>query len=135
MDTSTIFLMAADAVLFLHVLIVAFIVIGLLLIFTGKAFAWLWVRNPRFRLTHLAAVAVVVVQSWFGVICPLTSIEMALRLRAGDSVYPGSFISHWLENILYYQLPPWVFVVCYMVLGIMAVISWFWIRPRRFTKF
>lgn len=132
MDTSTIFLIAADAVLFLHVLIVAFIVMGLLLIFAGKAFAWLWVRNPWFRLTHLAAVAVVVVQSWFGVICPLTSIEMALRSRAGDSVYPGSFISHWLENILYYQLPPWVFVVCYMVLGVMVVISWFWIRPRRF---
>ena len=132
MDTSTIFLIAADAVLFLHVLIVAFIVIGLLLIFAGKAFSWLWVRNPWFRLTHLAAVAVVVVQSWFGVICPLTSIEMALRSRAGDSVYPGSFISHWLENILYYQLPPWVFVVCYMVLGVLVVISWFWIRPRRF---
>ena len=132
MDSSTIFLLAADAVLFLHVLFVAFIVIGLLLIFAGKAYDWLWVRNPWFRLTHLAAVAVVVVQSWFGVICPLTSVEMALRSRAGDSVYPGSFISHWLENLLYYQLPPWVFVVCYMVLGIMVVTSWFWIRPRRF---
>ena len=135
MDASTIFLIAADAVLFLHVLIVAFIAFGLLLIFAGKAFDWLWVRNPWFRLVHLAAVAVVVVQSWFGIICPFTSVEMTLRSRAGDSVYIGSFMSHWLENILYYQLPSWVFIVCYMVLGIMVVISWYWIRPRRFTKF
>ena len=132
MDSSTIFLLAADAILFLHMLFVVFIVIGLLLIVAGKVYDWLWVRNPWFRLIHLAAIAVVVVQSWFGVICPFTSVEMVLRSRAGDSVYPGSFMSHWLESLLYYQLPPWVFVVCYMVVGVMAVISWFWIRPRRF---
>ncbi len=124
--------MAADAVLLLHVIFVAFVVIGLLLIFAGKAREWYWVCNPWFRLTHLIAIAVVAVQSWFGLICPLTSIEMALRSRAGDTVYSGSFISHWLANFLYYQVPPWVFVVCYMVFGGIVVASWFWIPPRKF---
>ncbi|MDH5712051.1 MAG: DUF2784 domain-containing protein [Gammaproteobacteria bacterium] len=132
MDVSTIFLMAADAVLLLHVLFVAFIVLGLLLIFAGKAYAWSWVRNPWFRMIHLAAIAVVVVQSWFGVICPLTTVEMALRAKAGEAVYSGSFVSHWLENLLYYQLPPWVFIVCYMMFAALAAASWFWVRPRRF---
>ena len=132
MDSSTLLLLAADVVLLLHVLFVAFVVIGLLLIVAGKIRLWSWVRNPWFRLMHLVAIAVVIVQSWFGVICPLTTVEMALRSRAGDTVYSGSFISYWLEKLLYYQLPAWVFVVCYMAFGAVVIASWFWIRPRRF---
>ena len=132
MDSPTIFLLAADVTLLLHVLFVAFVVIGLLLILVGKVRVWSWIRNPWFRLIHLAAISVVMVQSWFGLICPLTTIEMALRSRAGDTVYSGSFISHWLESILYYQVPPWIFVVCYLAFGAVVVASWFWIRPRRF---
>ena len=132
MDSPTIFLLAADVILLLHVLFVAFVVIGLLLIVVGKVRAWSWIRNPWFRLVHLAAITVVMIQSWLGLICPLTTIEMALRSRAGDTVYSGSFISHWLERILYYQVPPWVFVVCYMTFGAAVVASWLSIRPRRF---
>jgi hypothetical protein len=74
---------------------------------------------------------VVVVQSWLGVICPLTTFEMALRTRAGEAGYPGSFIAHWVETILYYQAPPWVFMVCYTAFGALVIASWFWVRPRR----
>ena len=133
MDSPTRFLLAADAVLLLHTLFVIFVVIGLILLFVGKARSWSWVRNPWFRVAHLLAITIIVVQSWFGVICPLTSLEMALRSRAGDAVYTGSFIAHWLENILYYQAPPWVFMVCYSVFGVLVVGSWFWISPRPFT--
>ena len=133
MDPSTRFLLAADAVLLLHTLIVIFVVIGLILLFIGKARKWSWVRNPWFRVAHLLAITIIVVQSWFGVICPLTSFEMALRSRASDTVYTGSFIAHWLESILYYQGPPWVFMVCYSVFGALVVGSWFWISPRPFT--
>lgn len=134
MDSSTLFLLASDAILLLHVLFVAFVVIGLVLIFVGKMRVWSWVRNPWFRLAHLLAIAVVVVQSWLGIICPLTTMEMALRSRAGDTVYSGTFISHWLESILYYQAPPWFFIVIYMIFGAMVVVSWFVVSPRRFTK-
>lgn len=132
MDSPTIFLLAADVILLLHVLFVAFVVIGLVFIFVGKVRDWSWVRNPWFRLIHLAAITIVVVQSWLGHICPLTTIEMALRSRAGDTVYSGSFLSHWLESILYYQIPPWIFMLCYLAFGVVVVASWFWIRPRRF---
>jgi hypothetical protein len=134
MDTSTFFLLAADAVLLLHVFFVFFIVIGLVLILVGKACRWSWVRNPWFRVTHLLAIIVVVVQSWLGALCPLTSIENALRLRASDTVYSGTFISHWLEIILYYQAPPWAFVVCYTVFGAVVIGSWYWVSPRRFNE-
>lgn len=134
MELSELYLLAADAILAAHVLFVAFVVFGLLLILIGKLRAWHWVRNPWFRLAHLAAIAVVVLQSWFSVICPLTIWEMALRERAGGAVYSGSFIAHWLESILYYRAPEWVFVACYSLFGALVVVSWFWVRPRPFGR-
>ena len=130
MNSSFYFLLAADLILMVHVLFVAFVVVGLLLILIGKPLDWAWVRNPWFRIAHLAAIAVVVLQAWFGVICPLTTLEMALRNRAGDSVYSGTFISHWLDAVLYYQAPAWVFVICYTAFGTLVVLSWFWVRPQ-----
>ena len=59
---------------------------------------------------------------------------MALRTRAGDVAYSGTFISHWLESILYYQAPPWVFALAYTIFGLIVVASWFLVRPRRFAK-
>jgi hypothetical protein len=129
-DSSTATQLAADAVLLMHALFVVFVVSGLILILVGGALGWAWVRLRWFRMAHLAAIGVVVVQSWLGAICPLTTFEMALRTRAGESGYPGSFIAHWVEAALYFQAPPWVFVVCYTAFGALVVAAWFWVRPR-----
>jgi len=133
MDSRSLYLLAADVILFTHVLFVAFVIFGLLLIIAGKLLSWFWIWNPWFRLVHLIASSVVVLQSWLGVICPLTSWEMVLRERAGDSVYSGTFISHWLKTILYYHASEWVFIICYTVFGSLVLASWFWVRPRPFT--
>lgn len=134
MESNLLFLLASDVLLFGHVLFVAFVVFGLALILVGGFLDWLWVRNPWFRVAHLAAIGVVVLQSWAGIICPLTTWEMALRARAGAASYSGSFIAHWLETFLYYQAPAWVFAACYTLFAAAVVASWFWIRPRRFRK-
>ena len=68
---------AADAILAIHGLFVVFVVLGLFLIYLGKLLCWQWVRNPWFRVTHLLGISVVVIQSWFGIICPFTTWEMA----------------------------------------------------------
>jgi len=133
-ESTLVYLLVADAVLLLHVLFVAFVIVGLVLILAGKACHWAWIRNPWFRIAHLLAIGVVVVQSWFGAICPLTTLEMTLRVRAGDTVYPGSFVAHWLETILYYRAPAWVFAVCYTLFGVVVVCSWFWASPRSFRR-
>ena len=106
-----------------------YVVLGLVFIFAGKALQWSWVRNWWFRVSHLAAIGIVVLQSWLGIICPLTTLEMELRRQAGDASYTGAFIAHWLEAILYYQAPAWVFAMCYTVFGAVVVLSWFWVRP------
>lgn len=134
MESDFLYVLAADALLFGHVLFVAFVVIGLALILIGKPLDWAWVRNPWFRIAHLAAIGVVVLQSWVGVVCPLTTWEMAFRERAGEVVYAGTFISHWLEALLYYQAPAWVFAVCYTVFAAVVIGSWFWVRPRPFIE-
>lgn len=133
MTPEELYALASDAMLLAHVLFVIFVVFGLVLIFAGKFMSWQWVRNPWFRMVHLLSIGIVVLQSWFGVICPLTIWEMELRAKAGQAIYEGSFITHWLNELLYYQAPSWVFMVCYTFFGGLVLFSWFVVRPRSFT--
>lgn len=125
------YVFAADVVLLIHVSFVAFVIFGLLLILAGRPLGWSWVRNRKFRIFHVIAIGIVVMQAWGGIICPLTKWEMALRARGGDATYAGSFIAHWLETILYYQAPAWVFTLCYTLFGAAVLASWFLVPPRR----
>lgn len=129
MSSSTFYLALADAVLVLHLSFVVFVVAGLLLVLAGGVLGWTWVRNRIFRVSHLVAIGIVVLQSWLGMICPLTDLEMWLRTQAGEAVYSGTFVSHWLQTLLYYEAPMWVFALCYTVFGLLVLASWFWVRP------
>ncbi len=131
MDRSTTMLMLADSVLLLHVLFVMFVIAGLVAVLLGKMAGWRWVRNWWFRVLHLVAIGVVVLQAWLGRICPLTILEMWLRREAGDATYAGGFVSHWLESILYYRAPAWVFTVAYTAFAALVVLAWVWVRPER----
>jgi hypothetical protein len=133
-DAPSFYLLAADTILLLHALFIAFILSGQVLIVIGSVRSWLWVRSPWFRIAHLAAIGVVTVQAWFGAICPLTKWEMALRLKAGGVVYTGSFLSHWLEALIYYRAPVWVFALCYTAFAGVVVASWVTVRPRPFRR-
>lgn len=134
MEAQLAYRIAADVMLVIHAGFVGFVVLGLLLILAGGLCSWRWVRNPWFRLLHLIAISIVVLQSWFGIVCPLTTWEMALREKAGEAVYTGSFIAHWLESILYYRAPAWVFITVYTAFALLVLASWLWVRPRPFKK-
>jgi hypothetical protein len=120
----------ADAVLLLHALFVVFVVAALLLTIVGGYRRWQWVRNWWFRVVHLVAIAVVVAQSWGGLICSLTTLEMWLRVQAGGEQYDGSFIQYWLQRFLYYDAPAWVFVAAYTVFGLLVIITWLRFPPQ-----
>jgi hypothetical protein len=124
-----IYLLLADAVLILHALFVAFVVFSLFLVLGGGLFGWGWVRNLWFRLAHLLAIGIVVLQSWLGIICPLTHWEMELRALGGETVYAGSFVAYWLHRILFYQAPDWVFTLIYSLFAALVAASWYWVRP------
>lgn len=123
----------ADAVLALHVAIVLFVVGGLVFTVVGNWRAWRWANALWFRLAHLAAIVVVVAQSWLGVVCPLTSVEMGLRARARATTYSGSFIEHWLGRMLYFEAPAWVFTTVYSLFGLAVAVTW-WCFPPRVTR-
>jgi hypothetical protein len=118
-------------VLALHVALVAFVVGGLVAVVAGNLFGWRWVNALWFRLAHLGAIAVVVAQSWLGIVCPLTSLELWLRERAGQGAYTGGFIEHWLERVLYYDAPAWVFTTVYSLFGLGVLATWWFFPPRR----
>jgi hypothetical protein len=121
----------ADLILLLHVLFVVFVVGALLLIIVGGFRQWLWIRNRWFRIAHLVGILVVVVQSWAGLICPLTKLEMWFRRAAGGVQYDGSFMRYWLEHFLYYDAPWWVFVMAYTCFGLLVVVTWVSFPPRK----
>ena len=121
----------ADAVLVLHLGIMLFVVGGLAAIVAGHLRGWRWVDGFAFRIAHLAAIAIVVAQAWLGQQCPLTTLESWLRLQAGAPGYAKGFIEDWVQRILYWQAPTWVFTLAYTAFG--AVVAWAWWRypPRR----
>ncbi|MDV3504954.1 DUF2784 domain-containing protein [Marinobacter sp. M-5] len=121
----------ADAVLAVHVAIVVFVVGGLVLILVGNRLGWHWVNRRGFRYLHLLAIGVVVLQAWLGVLCPLTTLEMWLRAEAGEAGYTGSFVQHWLQRLLYYEAPPWVFIVAYSLFGLAVLFAWWKFPPGK----
>lgn len=121
----------ADLILAVHVLVVLFVVGGQILFMLGAWRGWAWVRNRPLRLTHLALIAFVVVQTWAGELCPLTVWEQDLRRAAGQTTHAGSFIGHWLGELLYVEAPWWAFTVVYTAFFGLVVATWWWAPPRR----
>lgn len=126
-----IYQLLADLVLMLHVSLVLFVVGGLVLIVLGNLRGWPWVNAWWFRLAHIATIGVVVAEAWWGIVCPLTTLEMWLREQARDSTYSGSFIEHWLQALLFWQAPPWVFTAAYTLFGLAVAAAWWQFPPRR----
>ena len=124
----------ADAVLVLHLGVVVFIVAGLVLVLVGNARGWQWVNGRGFRLAHLGAIVYVAAQAWLGRLCPLTTLEQWLRRQAGSAAYEGSFVEHWVQRMLYYDAPPWVFTVAYTAFGLLVLVAWRRFPPRRHDR-
>ncbi len=82
---------AADVVLLLHLAFIAFAVLGGLLL--------VWRRRVLF--IHLPAATWGIFVELTGRICPLTSLENALRIKAGTAGYSKSFVEHHLLGIIY----------------------------------
>jgi uncharacterized membrane protein len=98
----------ADAVVVLHFAFIAFVV-------TGPYLARLWRPVVWLHLPALAwAVGIVAV----GYECPLTALENHFRRLAGERIYPGGFVDHYIENVIYPQrYTPLVLTLAAMVIA------------------
>ncbi|GAP66663.1 hypothetical protein MBSD_n1974 [Mizugakiibacter sediminis] len=120
----------ADALLVAHAGVVAFVVLGEAAFLLGGRRGWRWVRGLRLRLAHLALTGFIAAQTWLGELCPLTLWEQALRARAGEATYRGSFIGHWLDRLLYIDAPWWAFVVAYTAFLALVALTWRLVPPQ-----
>ncbi|MFC3814500.1 DUF2784 domain-containing protein [Lysobacter sp. GCM10012299] len=120
----------ADAILVLHVGIVAFVVLGAVAVLVGGLRGWRWVRGYRWRLVHVLLMVFIAAQAWLGALCPLTIWEQALREHAGQTAYRESFIAHWLSQLIFFEAPWWAFVAAYSVFAALVVVEWVVVRPR-----
>jgi polyferredoxin len=117
----------ADALLVLHFFIAAFIAGGLPLIWLGAALGWRWVRDPWFRYAHLAAIALVAAEALLGIACPLTVWEDLLR----GGVQTESFVARWVQRLLFYRAPEWVFATAYALWAAATLVTLRLVPPRR----
>ena len=115
----------------LHAALVVFVIGGLLAVIVGNLREWRWVNAFWFRLAHLGAIAIVAAEAWLNVACPLTSLEIWLRAKAGAATYTGDFIQYWLQRILYYDAPAWTFTVAYSVFALAVAAAWWYFPPVR----
>ena len=81
----------ADAVVVFHLAFIVFVLAGGALVVWRRGIAWL----------HLPAVVWAAYAEFTSTICPLTPLENALRLRAGQSGYEGGFVDHYLIPLIY----------------------------------
>ena len=81
------------AVVFIHLLWIAFLVLGLPLL--------VYFNMPRTRIVHLAALAVTILMQATSMVCPLTYVEEYLRMGGGTEAYPGRFMLELIRNFIY----------------------------------
>jgi hypothetical protein len=92
----------ADGVVGLHFLWIIFLILG-----------GIWGRKQLVvRIVHIAGLAFALLINIFGWYCPLTYLEVWLRERQIRPLgYPASFVGHYLEKLVYIQLPPGTILV------------------------
>ena len=105
----TLFRIAADATVCFHMAYVLFVVLGQAAVIVGAVCGWNWIRNTTFRLLHLLAISIVVVESWLGITCPLTTVEKYLRAKSGVTSDNGDFIANTVHDALFIECEPCVF--------------------------
>jgi hypothetical protein len=118
-----------QVVLAAHLGVIAFNVLGLAAIPLGAALNWRWVRIRWWRVLHIICWAVVALQAALGRACFLTNWQDELT---GVRAQPP-LIERWVNSVIYWPLPIWVFAAIYIALFAAVVALWWLVAPRRMT--
>src|SRR5271157_5627746 len=100
----------ATALLSAHVAIILFNLVGLIVVPIGAARGWHFVHIAWWRLLHAVLLAAVAGQALAGRACILTLWEADF---AGTGASPTPLIMSWVDRLIYWGLPLWVFAVLY----------------------
>jgi len=121
-----------NCILAVHFVIIAFNAAGLVLIPVGGVLRWRIVRVAWLRLLHLWLLAVVAGQALAGRACILTIWQNELT---GNRSAPAPMIMSWVNHLIYWNLPIWIFAIFYTILFVYVVALVFlvpfrWSAPR-----
>ena len=113
--TNGVYSALAGAILGLHLLFILWIVFG----------AAVTRRRPVLRWLHLGSLVWGILIEILPWTCPLTWAENFLETRAGIEPYQGGFLLHYLDALIYPNIPPGLLTglgvaVCVVNLGIYA---------------
>ena len=118
----------ATLVLLAHLGIVLFNVGGLGAVPIGAWLGWRWVRIYWWRALHLMSLAVVAAQALLGQACFLTLWQNALSGRSDGE--PPPMIANWVNGLLYWPLPLWMFALIYVAVLLCTLVLWRWVPPQ-----
>ncbi len=124
--STSIALFLANVVLAVHIAIIAFNVLGLVLIPWGAWRRWKWVHRPMWRLAHLFALSIVALQALFGRACFLTLWQDHWLAQAGLQTGHQPLIQGWINRLLFWPLPIAFFAVLYVL--VWGYVLWLWYK-------
>lgn len=109
----------ATSVLLVHALFILWIVFGALLAHS----------RPFLRRLHVACLIWAILTELLPWPCPLTLLENELEQRAGIQPYQGGFLLHYLDKLVYPEVPATALtiaavIVCLLNLAFYARLKW-----------
>jgi hypothetical protein len=113
---------AADFVIFAHLLWIAFVILGFPVFF--------YLNWPKWRIFHLITLIAMIVMQLTRTICPLTYLEAYLKSK-GESgrVYPGQFMIDTMEKLIYVEDLTLEKITYATIIFLIVVLLSFWFRP------
>lgn len=115
----------AEFVLAVHAIIILFNLFGLVAVPLGGWRGWRFVRIVWWRALHVVAMAAVALQAVAGRACFLTLWQDAL---SGQGPGRTPLIMGWVNRLIFWPLPLWVFATAYVVLFAYVIVLW-WVVP------
>jgi hypothetical protein len=103
----------ADIVVFIHFLWILFLISG----------AFVGMRYRRVKIVHLIGIAFALIIQIFGWYCPLTYLEVWLRrMQYPSAGYSGSYIIHYVEKLVYVDVPPGLILIATVFIALISLI-------------
>jgi hypothetical protein len=99
----------ADLIILLHFMFILFVLCGGLLVLKWKWLIFIHIPAAIYGI-------LIEIESW---VCPLTPLEVHFKMKAGESIYQGGFIEHYLIPIIY---PPGLNRTIQIILAAMVLI-------------
>lgn len=115
-----VYLILADMAVLSHFLWILFLMFG----------AFWGIRQRVVKVVHVLGLAFAFIINLFGLECPLTYLEVWLQSRGpSGEAYTGSFVAHYLQKVIYIDLPS--YALFFMTAVLCAFNAWFYLMKKK----